>query len=90
MRIVLASLLVLASIALIGAAPTAAAGVERTRIAPVSELSSQDVRPRRARTRIRVTPARRLFRQCDFRLVREVSVRGTYIVPHQRCWWVRG
>jgi hypothetical protein len=60
--------------------------------ATITDASSQTASPPRARTRIRVTPAIRagkLVRECDFRLVREVSARGTYIVPRERCWWAR-
>ena len=88
MRIGLALVLVMAAAVLIGAG-TAEAAEPRAAVS-ASELSSQEVRSPRARTRIRVTPSRPLYRQCDFRLVREVSARGTYIVPRQRCWWVRG
>jgi hypothetical protein len=89
MRTAVASLLVLAAVALNGAtpAPAGSAGAERASGAAVTDLSAQSAVPRRARTRIRVTPARRLVRECSFRLVREVRASGTYVVPHQRCWW---
>jgi hypothetical protein len=76
---------------LLGAKATAAQSSDGVRAAgsSVSDLSSQDASPQGARTRIRVTPAGKLVRECSFRLVREVSTRGTYIVPHQRCWWTR-
>jgi hypothetical protein len=90
MRTLVASALVLAIAALLGATRAAAASdALRSHASPASDLSSQDASPQRARTRIRVTPARKLVRECSFRLVREVSARGTYIVPHQRCWWAR-
>jgi hypothetical protein len=84
-------LVMLAGIALVGAAP-AAADTGRAIVMAPSDVSSQSTAPRRARTRITVTPARRtgkLVRECDFRLVREVRANGTYVVPHQRCWWAR-
>jgi hypothetical protein len=81
----------LASITMLAAAPVAI-GAERPAVTAPSEVSSQNVRQPRARTRITVTPARRagkLVRECDFRLVREVRASGAYVVPHQRCWWTR-
>lgn len=42
------------------------------------------------RTRILVTPARPLYRECKARLVPEWRPSGTVIVPVMRCWWVRG
>ena len=53
-----------------------------------SEFSAQSQRPR---ARIRVYPGRRLlYRDCTFRLAQEWRPGGVYIVPRQRCWWVRG
>jgi len=85
--LIVAPALLLASVMLGGTTPAMAAPASAP--AATTDLSSQTVRPKRARTRIRVTPARRLVRECDFRLVREVSARGAYIVPRQRCWWAR-
>jgi hypothetical protein len=88
---IIAAVLALTSAAGFGPSP-ASAEAERSPFAASSELSSQEARPPRARTRIRVTPLRRtgpLVRECDFRLVREVRAAGTYVVPQQRCWWTR-
>jgi len=68
-----------------GAAPAAAAPVSDGMRA-ATEFSSQA----RARPRLRVYPGRLLYRECDFRLVRQTRPDGTFIVPRQRCWWVRG
>ena len=86
--LIVAPVLLLASMMLGGATPAMAAPASTQAVA-ATDLSGQSVRAKRARTRIRVTPARRLVRECDFRLVREVSARGSYIVPRQRCWWAR-
>lgn len=52
-----------------------------------AEVSAQA----RPSTRLRVYPGRRLlYRDCDFRLVRQYRPAGPVIVPWQRCWWVRG
>jgi hypothetical protein len=51
-----------------------------------SELSAQS----RPRARLRVYPGRLLYRECSFRLVQEWRPSGVYVVPRQRCWWVRG
>jgi len=91
MRTRVALLVMLAGAALLGAAP-ATASADRPVAAAPSDISGQTVRQRRARTRITVTPARRggkLVRECSFRLVREARASGTYVVPHQRCWWAR-
>jgi hypothetical protein len=91
MRTGVALLGTLASIMMLAAAPVAA-GAERPGVTAPSEISSQNVRQRRARTRITVTPSRRagkLVRECDFRLVREVRASGAYVVPWQHCWWTR-
>lgn len=92
--LMIASVLALASA--IGFHPwSAAADSARAEGAPAtaaSDVSSQNVRPGRARTRITVTPtprSGRFVRECDFRLVREVRAAGTYIVPRQNCWWTR-
>ena len=52
----------------------------------MTEFSSQA----RSRPRLRVRPGRLLYRECDFRLVQQARPDGTFIVPRQRCWWVRG
>jgi hypothetical protein len=51
-----------------------------------SDLSAQS----RPRARMRVYPGRLLYRECSFRLVQEWRPNGVYVVPRQRCWWVRG
>jgi len=51
-----------------------------------SELSAQS----RPLARLRVYPGRLLYRECSFRLVQEWRPSGVYVVPRQRCWWVRG
>jgi len=84
MRRLAASILVLA--ALVCAPATARA--ELLSVAAVTDLSAQP-RTQRAPTRVTVTPARRLVRECDFRLVREVRATGVYVVPRERCWWAR-
>ena len=87
-------LLVVASIvAVVGlSSASIASAQERSARAQAStgatNISSQSRRPRRARTRIIIRPAREFHRECDFRLVREVRASGTYVVPRQRCWWV--
>ena len=69
----------------LGAAPAQAAPVSDGARA-ATEFSSQ----RRARPRLRVYPGRLLYRECTFRLVQQTRPDGTFIVPRQRCWWVRG
>jgi hypothetical protein len=88
MRMVVASCLLLISAAATSAA-AAPAGDGHRPAATAHDLSGQAESPPRARVRIRVTPARRLVRECDFRLVREVRAGGTYVVPRERCWWAR-
>jgi len=86
---VVAFAVVLATAALFGAPATAAS---TKRVPAATEFSSQNAQPPRARTRIRVSPARRtgkLVRECNFRLVREVRASGSYVVPRQHCWWAR-
>lgn len=52
--------------------------------------ADQSPRPlRRARTRIDVTPARPMHRECTSRLEQEFRPSGTVIVPRLRCVWVR-
>lgn len=69
----------------LAAAPAAAAPVSDG-VQAVTEFSSQA----RARPRLRVRPGRLLYRECNFRLVQQARPDGTFIVPRQRCWWVRG
>lgn len=66
----------------------AAAEPLRTNAATVSasEFSAQNY----SRPRFRVSPGRLLYRECSFRLVQEWRPGGVYVVPRQRCWWVRG
>ena len=52
----------------------------------MSELSAQA----RPRARLRVYPGRLLYRDCTFRLVQQARPDGVFVVPRQRCWWVRG
>lgn len=79
----LAMFAILAAAAVPAAAETApGAGVT----AAPSDFSAQ----RRVRPRIRVYPGRLLYRECVFRLVQEWRPSGVYVVPRQRCWWVRG
>ena len=55
-----------------------------------SDLSAQQqVRYRRARTRIDVYPSNRLYRQCTDWYATERRPSGDVIVPHMRCWWAR-
>lgn len=68
-----------------GAAPASAALASES-VSAVSEFSSQA----RSRPRLRVHPGRLLYRDCTFRLVQQVRPDGIFIVPRQRCWWVRG
>ena len=86
--LVVVSVLLLVGVACDGRT-AAMAGPEAAHRAAAADLSSQSTRPSRARTRIRVTPVRKLVRECDFRLVREVRAGGRYVVPRQRCWWAR-
>ena len=85
-------LLVASAVALAGLFGSPGASAQDRSVDPragvPTEASSQTVRPRRARTRITIRPAREFHRECDFRLVREVRASGTYVVPRQRCWWV--
>jgi hypothetical protein len=75
--------LVGAMFVMLAVAPAAAA--PRTDpTAASSELSAQ------SRPRLRVYPGRLLYRECSFRLVQEWRPNGIYVVPRQRCWWVRG
>jgi hypothetical protein len=73
------------------AAPAAAepaSKVLRGTASAAFEFSSQERQPR---ARLRVYPGRRMLsRECSFRLVQEWRPSGTYVVPRQRCWWVRG
>lgn len=68
---------------MLGAAPAPAAPVSKS-AQVATEFSSQ------ARPRLRVRPGRLLYRECNFRLVQQARPDGTFIVPRQRCWWVRG
>ena len=86
--LIIASIMLLVGIAFSGA-ETAKAQSAHKQAAGVSDISGQSTRAKRARTRIRVTPARRLVRQCEFHLAREVRASGTYIVPREHCWWAR-
>jgi hypothetical protein len=53
-----------------------------------AEFSSQWRRPPQ---RLRVYPGRRLlYRDCIFRLAQQARPDGVFVVPVQRCWWVRG
>ncbi len=70
--------------ALMLAAPASGAPVSQT-VSAASDVSSQSRPPR-----LRVYPGRMLYRDCDFRLVQVSRPDGTFIVPRQRCWWVRG
>ena len=54
--------------------------------ASASEFSAQS----NPRPRLRVYPGRLLYRECSFKLVQEWRPSGVYVVPRQRCWWVRG
>ena len=60
--------------------------------ARASDMSAQE----RPRTRLRVTPLRRVpldrraYRQCQDWYETEHRPSGTVIVPKMRCWWVRG
>lgn len=79
----------LAIVAIVAAMPETASagpatGIRNASTAP-SDISAQRVRPR-----IRVTPGRLLYRECNFKLVQEWRPSGTVIVPRQHCWWVRG
>lgn len=67
-----------------GSIPAGAAPVS-TAAETVTDVSSQS-RPQR----LRVYPGRLLYRECDFRLVRVSRPDGVFVVPRQRCWWVRG
>jgi hypothetical protein len=69
----------------LGSAPAAAAPVSEG-VQAMSEFSSQA----RSRPRLRVRPGRLLYRECNFRLVQQRRPDGTFLVPRQRCWWVRG
>jgi hypothetical protein len=54
-----------------------------------TDVSAQR-RPRRARLRIDVRPARPMYRDCVAWLVVEPRPSGPVIVPRERCRWVRG
>jgi hypothetical protein len=69
----------------LGSAPVSAAPLSEGQQA-MSELSAQA----RPRPRLRVYPGRLLYRDCIFRLVQVARPDGVFVVPRQRCWWVRG
>jgi hypothetical protein len=69
----------------LGSAPAPAAPLSEG-VQTMSELSAQT----RPRPRLRVSPGRLLYRDCTFRLVQQVRPDGVFVVPRQRCWWVRG
>jgi hypothetical protein len=75
--------MILLAMVLLLATPAAAERLQPSQPA-ASDASSQ------GRPRIRVHPGRLLFRECTFRLVQEWRPTGRYVVPRQRCWWVRG
>ena len=53
-----------------------------------TDVSAQSRRPP---SRLRVYPGRRLlYRDCTFRLAQQARPDGIFVVPVQRCWWVRG
>ncbi len=54
-----------------------------------AEYSAQAQRVMRAPVRLRVTPARRIARDCSVRYVEEWRLSGSVIVPLMRCRWVR-
>jgi hypothetical protein len=63
-----------------------------TEAAPINEtaMSSELSAQTRLRPRLRVYPGRLLYRDCRFWLAQEWRPSGIYVVPRQRCWWVRG
>lgn len=67
----------------LAAAPAPAAPLSKG-VQAATEFSAQ------ARPRLRVRPGRLLYRECNFKLVQQTRPDGTFIVPRQRCWWVRG
>lgn len=80
-----------ALVALAGEPPALAETNLRLALADGAEApADQQIRPpRRARTRIEVTPARPMHRECTSRLEQEFRPSGTVIVPRLRCVWVR-
>lgn len=83
--------------ALIGIAPVAAGEATPPSVpaltaahaaAPAMEFSAQSRRARR-RTRVRVTPLRRVYRRCVDWYNVEHRPSGTVITPQMRCWWAR-
>jgi hypothetical protein len=65
------------------------AGAESAPRGGAPEYSAQR-RDETRRPRIRIRPARLLYRDCKFWLAQEYRPSGTVIVPRQHCWWVRG
>ena len=79
-RIILLAMFILAAPA--AAEPLAAAQTASA----ASDFSAQS----QPRARLSVYPGRLLYRECSFKLVQEWRPSGVYVVPRQRCWWVRG
>ena len=79
-------MILLATMLILAVTPAAAQTAPPANGLASSEFSAQS----RPRARLRVYPGRLLYRECSFRLVQEWRPSGVYVVPRQRCWWVRG
>jgi hypothetical protein len=79
-------MILLATMLVLAVTPAAAQTAPAANGLASSEFSAQS----RPRARLRVYPGRLLYRECSFRLVQEWRPSGIYVVPRQRCWWVRG
>jgi hypothetical protein len=82
MRLAWMGMLAIALLAVESPASAQAPGVRAQASAP-AELR----RPRRAPTRIQVTPARQYYRECTDWLAVEHRPSGTVITPQMRCRW---
>ncbi len=84
-------LTIFAALALNGAPAMslAASAQDSTTAPPVQAEIFAQAREPKARTRIRVSPARNMVRHCVDWYAEERRPSGTVVVPHMRCRWVR-
>jgi len=80
------AIMALASLAIPGTAPHAAAQTQ----APPLAQPGQPAPPRYARPRIEINPAPLLHRRCVDWYELQYRPSGTVLYPQMRCWWVRG
>ena len=84
----LIAIMAIAALALIGAAPHAAAQIATVPIAQSDEPSFVPARP--ARHRIEINPRPPIYRRCVDWYELQYQPSGTVLYPQKRCWWVRG